>query len=165
MENTHLEIERKFLIAYPDTVFLDGLETCTRVDITQSYTKDRVRIRKWIENGKITYIKTVKEKINELVRIEHESEITKAEYERLLSFADPERNAIAKTRYRYPYQGKLIEIDVFSFWHDRAFCEIELESENEEFSLPPFIKVIKEVTDDKRYRNSALAKEIPFDEI
>lgn len=165
MENTHLEIERKFLIAYPDTDFLYGLENCSIVEITQTYLTDRTRIRKWVENGKVTYIKTVKKKISELVRIETEEEISKDEYEDLRKTADPHRNTIIKTRYRYQYMGKVIEIDVFPFWNDRAFIEIELESENEEFYIPDFIKVIKEVTEDKRYRNSALALTIPYDEI
>ena len=165
MKNTHLEIERKFLIAYPDTDFLDSLENSSKVEITQTYLKDRSRIRKWYANGKVSYIKTVKHKISELVRIEEECEITESEYEFLLKNADPERKPVVKTRYRYPYMNKLIEIDVFHFWSDRAFAEIELEYEDEEFFLPDFIEVIKEVTEDKRYRNSALALEIPYDEI
>ena len=39
--------------------------------------------------------------------------------------------------------------------------EIELDSEQREVALPPFIKVIKEVTEDGRYTNAALAKEVP----
>ncbi len=165
MEKTHLEIERKFLIIFPDINLLDRLENCSKIEIEQTYLKDRARIRKWTDNGKITYIKTVKNKINELIRIETENEISKKEYEQLLKSADPDRKPISKIRYRYPYMNKVIEIDVFPFWSDRAFLEVELESENDTFSLPDFVSVIKEVTEDKRYRNSALAFEIPYDEI
>ena len=70
-----LEIERKFLIAYPDTALLDSLRDCSKVEIEQTYLSDRSRIRKWCENGKTVYIKTVKEKISEITRIETESEI------------------------------------------------------------------------------------------
>ena len=160
-----LEIERKFLIAYPDTALLDSLRDCSKVEIEQTYLSDRSRVRKWCENGKTVYIKTVKEKISEITRIETEGEIEKAEYERLLLLRDESRVTIKKTRYRYPYLGKIVEIDLFPFWSDRAFLEVELNSEDEEFSIPPFIEVIREVTEDKRYRNSALAKEIPYDEI
>lgn len=160
-----LEIERKFLIAYPDTALLDSLRDCSKVEIEQTYLSDRSRVRKWCENGKTVYIKTVKEKISEITRIETEGEIEKAEYERLLLLRDESRVTIKKTRYRYPYLGKIVEIDLFPFWSDRAFLEVELNNEDEEFSIPPFIEVIREVTEDKRYRNSALAKEIPYDEI
>ena len=89
---------------------------------------------------------------------------TKEEYEDLLSFADPQRNTILKTRYRYPFCGKLIELDLFPFWKGQAFCEVELESEDEAFSLPDFIEVIREVTSEKEYRNHALSKKIPQEE-
>ena len=161
MNNTHFEIERKFLIEYPDIKLLDSLEVCTRADIIQIYTKDKIRIRKWTENGKTTYIKTKKEKVSEITRIETEQEIDKAEFDRLCTLADSDLRPIEKRRFRYPFKNKIIEIDIFPFWTDKALCEVELESENEEFSLPSFIKVIREVTFDKRYRNSALAKEIP----
>ena len=46
-----------------------------------------------------------------------------------------------------------------------AELEVELESEDEELQLPDWIEVIREVSADKRYTNSALAKEIPDEEI
>ena len=161
----NLEIERKFLIRFPDTVYLESIENCKKVHIEQTYLLDRTRIRRWTEDGKIIYIKTFKEKINELVRIEKESEIGTAEYNALMLQKDSERSTISKIRYRFPFAKKLIEIDIFPFWNDRAFLEIELESENDTFQIPPFIEVIKEVTFDKRYRNSELAKEIPNEKI
>lgn len=163
--NNHLEIERKFLISYPDVSFLDGLDNISKVYIEQTYTENHIRIRKWVENGKTIYIKTIKEKINDIVRIERENIISREEYSFLMKSADKSRRTIIKTRYRYPYKDKIIEIDIFPFWSDRAFCEVELEYENESFSLPPFIKVIKEVTEDNRYNNSSIAKEIPNDKI
>ena len=41
--------------------------------------------------------------------------------------------------------------------------EIELSDENEPFSLPPGILVLRDVSADPRYKNAALAKEIPDD--
>ncbi len=163
--NNGLEIERKFLIKYPDTKLLLSLKGCKKVDIAQTYLADRRRIRRWCEDGRVSFILTYKEKITELTRIEKESKITEEEYTSLLRLRDPERETVFKTRYRFPYASKVIEIDVFPFWSDRAFLEVELKSEDEEFCVPPFIEIIKEVSEDKHYRNSALAKEIPFDDI
>ena len=56
------------------------------------------------------------------------------------------------------YEGTYFEIDIFPFWRDKAFLEVELKSENEGFVLPPFIKVIKDVTEDEEYTNHALAR-------
>ena len=159
-----LEIERKFLIKMPNLEALSALEGVSVIEIEQTYTLVGARIRRWTENGKTVYIKTEKTHVSDITRIEKEGEITEEEYKELLLFADPSRNTIKKTRYRYPFEDKLVEIDVFPFWKKQAFCEVELESEDEEFSLPPFLEVIREVTSEKEYRNHALSKKIPQEE-
>ena len=50
---------------------------------------------------------------------------------------------------------------MFDFWKTQAFLEVELLDESDEVRLPDFIEVIRDVSADDRYRNSALAKEIP----
>ena len=72
--------------------------------------------------------------------------------------ADTSMHQIRKTRYCLTYKSQYFEIDVYPFWKDRAIVEIELLSEKEEIQIPKFLKVIKEVTDDESYKNSALAK-------
>ena len=165
MERSGLEIERKFLIKYPDTEMLASLPSCKKIEISQTYIAGGVRLRKWVEDGRTTYIKTVKLHITDLTRIEKEEEIESAQYEEMMKTANKGSSTIEKVRYRYPYDGKILEIDVFPFWKKQAFLEIELEREDEEFSIPDFFEVIKEVTKDKRYRNSALSKSIPKEEI
>ena len=51
------------------------------------------------------------------------------------------------------------EMDVYPFCEEYAIVEIELNDLNEEIKLPP-LDFIKDVTDDKRYRNLALAKSL-----
>ncbi len=160
--NNGLEIERKFLIKYPD---ISKFENSRKAEIEQTYLRDRSRIRKWCEDGNITYILTKKEKITELTRIERECVLSEAEYKSLLINREPETKTVSKTRYTFPFGSKILEVDIFPFWSDRAFLEIELESENEEFSIPDFLEIIKEVSEDRRYRNFALAKEIITEEI
>ena len=63
------------------------------------------------------------------------------------------------------HNGKYFEIDIFPFWIDKAYVEIELTDENEYFELPEFLKVIKEVTQDKNYTNRALAYRLKNNEI
>ena len=52
-------------------------------------------------------------------------------------------------------------VDVFPFWREHALLEVELEDERQAFSLPPEIRVIREVSDDPRYTNAALSLEVP----
>lgn len=165
MNKNGLEIERKFLIEYPDCNFLLSLEKLRVLNITQTYLLDDSRIRAIEENGETTYIKTVKKHITELVREEREWEISEEEYFSLLKNKKQGTNTIEKTRYAVEIGGTVYEIDVFGFWNDRAFLEIELEDENQQIEIPDFIKVIKEVTFDSRYKNYSLAKEIVTEKI
>ena len=158
----NLEIERKFLIKYPDTAILECVKGAKKIDITQAYTACGARLRRWQDGDRVSYIKTVKTHITDLTRIEIENEITREEYETLLK---EETSSLKKTRYRIPFEGHLLEIDIFPFWKNQAFLEIELQSEEETFSIPEYITVIKEVTEDKAYRNYALSKKIPKEEI
>lgn len=166
MNQNGYEIERKFLIRRPAAAWLEA--NCEGSDIIQTYLKteatghsDRVRRREGKDG--VVYTHTVKRRISDLRREEQEREISEREYLALLQRADPERRSIEKRRYVLAYEGKDFEIDVYPFWQDRAVMEIELADEAEAVKLPPEIEIIKEVTQDRRYTNAALAKAIPAD--
>lgn len=160
-----LEIERKYLIAYPDITFLEACPNYSKSDICQTYLKNEgsttgMRIRKRGANGIYKYTKTFKRDITPVKRIELEDEISQQEYKELLKSADPMLKTISKTRHCFSYNNQLFELDIYTFWNDRATLELELENENQKIDFPPFIKVIKEVTGDLRYRNRSLAGNI-----
>ena len=151
-----VEIERKYLIKHPDIEYLNSLPNCRGVEISQSYLdipNANVRIRK----RDTIYIKTEKSKLTDLARQETESMISEQEYNKLMAFKHPQLDTVTKTRYCLLWSGKYFEIDVFPFWNDAAYLEIELMSEDEKSELPPFVEVIKEVTFDKRYTNKSIA--------
>ncbi len=158
------EIERKFLIAYPDIPFLEK-KAARRLSIVQTYlcapAGESARVRQITEQGKITFIKTIKKRISDFRRIETEEEISETAYKKLLETADPMRNPIEKTRYCVPFSGHILEIDIFPFWNDKAFLEVELSAEMEEFQTPDWLHIIREVTEDKRYTNASLAIMLP----
>ena len=91
-------------------------------------------------------------------REEIEETITPAQYSALLAQADPARRPIEKTRYVLPHEGHVIEVDVYPFFADCAIAEVELCSQEEAFSLPACLRVIREVTNDPAYKNAALAR-------
>ena len=156
------EIERKYLIEYPDIEWLESNPTCQRVEIIQTYLNsaegEEVRVRQRGANGNYVYFKTVKRKVTDIKRVETERRISQQEYCRLLMDADITKRQIRKTRYCLTYENQYFEIDIYPFWQDKAIAEIELSDENEEIVFPEQIKVIKEVTDDEEYKNSSLAK-------
>lgn len=158
-----IEIEKKYLIEYPDISLLETQPDYDRTQITQTYIKDIVdgahgRIRKRGGNGKYTYTKTYKRDISEMSRIEIEDEITEQEYNDLLLRKQENSRTVEKERIVFTYGGKLFEVDIYPFWRDKAVMEVELESETEEFQIPPFINVIKDVTANRDFRNSAIAE-------
>lgn len=160
------EIERKFLILRPDLLNLGAL--CKVKEISQTYltaSEGSIRVRRTEEKGKVTYIESCKRSVTSMRRIEIERELSEEEYNRRLAARDPRRQTIRKTRYCLPYADHVFEIDIFPFWSRQAIMEVELKSENEEFALPPFIKVLREVTEDPAYSNHSMARDIPPEEI
>lgn len=160
------EIERKYLIEYPDINLLEKYAD-SKSEIAQTYLKTdnglTSRVRKRTTDGVTKYIFTEKKRITDVKCIENEREIGSEEYEKLLKLSDPERRTVEKMRYCIPFNGRVVEVDVYPFWNDRAIAEVEMEDENEEVVLPDFIKVIRDVTAEKAYKNYAIAKEIPTD--
>jgi CYTH domain-containing protein len=156
------EIERKFLIEYPDINWLENYTNCKRIEIIQTYLKsnseDEVRVRQRGMDGNFIYFKTIKKMVSELKRVEIEKRLSKDEYLTLLMEADTERRQIRKTRYCLMFENQYFEIDIYPFWSDKAILEIELSDENAKIVFPKEIKVIKEVTDDDSFKNASLAK-------
>lgn len=155
------EVERKFLIEYPDINWLESLPNCQRVDIIQTYLnaepEDETRVRQRGLDGHYVYFETIKRKISDVKRVEIERRLSKDEYLTLLMNADIAKHQIRKTRYCLTYESQYFEIDVYPFWNDKAIVELELCDEKAEIRFPQQIKVIKEVTDDESYKNSSLA--------
>ena len=165
MKNIPLEIERKYLIKMPDISVLKEQAGYADTEMLQMYLAPDsdyagMRIRKSIRNGAVSCRKTYKRDITPIKRIEIEDDITAEEFERLTAFRDPEYAPIQKHRHSFEYKGQVIELDIYDFWNDRATVEVELCDESCTVELPPFIEVVKEVTEDLRYRNRSLAKNV-----
>ena len=163
--SAHYEIERKFLIAYPDAAMLSSLAGCRVKRIRQTYLQapegETRRVREVREGERVRYVYTLKKRVSMIRAVEEEKELSAADYEQLLTEADAGLHPVCKTRYAIPYGDRVLEVDLYDFWQDRATLEVELESENEPLTLPSYIKVIREVTEDARYKNVNLARNLP----
>lgn len=157
------EIERKFLVRYPDVDWLEALPNCDRVDIVQTYLRSdpdlEVRVRERGNGEECLYYLTEKRVASGQKRLVTQRRLTYGEYHMLLMQADPARREIRKTRYCLTYAGQYFEIDLFPCWDDQAIVEIELTSEEDEVAFPPELSVIREITGDERYRNAAMASQ------
>lgn len=161
--NQPLEIERKYLILRPDEEQLRPL--CSAVyEMEQTYLESRegvtARVRRRVGERE-EFFHTEKERCTDRTCVERERLIDRAEYERLLQRKAADALTVCKRRYCLPYDGFTFEIDIYPFWDSIAVMEVELEREEQVFKLPPQITVVREVTDDRRMKNAALARHIP----
>ena len=161
-----LEIERKFLVELPD---IERLDVRRRIGITQTYLdrgeKDtQRRVRRICENGSVRYTYTEKVFLTPVTREENEYEITESEYEKLLNEKDKRFSPVEKTRYCFDYHDQHFELDTYPFSGRLAIMELELGSPEQIIDFPDNVTVIRDVSADKRYSNSALATAGAFPE-
>ena len=160
-----VEIERKFVIAMPDISFISALDGYSSSDIKQTYlcsdpgVTRRVRARKY--QGHTVYTETKKMRIDKMSAHEDEREISCEEYDVLLGEIKEGTVTIFKTRHTFTFAGRIFEVDVYPNWQRTAILEVELDSREAIVDMPEFIKVIAEVTGDKRYSNAAMSHEFP----
>ncbi len=159
------EIERKYLIQYPDINLLESMPNCTKVDIVQTYLKSNDDVERRVRargiDGDYIYYLTEKRKVSNIKRVEIEKKLEQEEYLRLLMEADSRLHTIHKVRYCLSFNNQYFEIDIHPEWNSKAIMEIELRSEEQEIIIPEFISVIKEVTDDEAYKNYNMAISMP----
>lgn len=167
---TKLEKERKFLIKFPSSwsSLAELFEYLVDVKrITQTYLKaepgeQAARVRKTVEGPagetKTVYHFNQKKPVDTGVHEEKEHEISDKEYEKSLKNSNPSKCAVEKTRFVFDYHDQTFELDLFKgHLKGLAIMEIELEDMDDTVELPPFLKVVKEVTKDKRFSNFSLA--------
>lgn len=162
----NLEIERKFLVEYPDVKNLNVLRCA---DILQTYLSDGTngsqrRVRRITENGEVRYTYTEKIFRSASVREENEKEISADEYSELIGQAKHGCTPVEKTRYAFDHIGQVFELDCYSFSDRFAIMELELGSEEQKIVLPEYINVICDVTANRAYSNAALANAGAFPE-
>ncbi len=144
-----MEIERKFLIK--EIPF--NLDAFEKNEISQGYISADPAVR--IRQKNDIYILTIKSG-GLIERHEFEKEINEKEYKELSKMVVG--NIISKTRYKIPYNGYTIELDIF---HDSfeglIYAEVEFPSIEEaaNFTAPEYFG--KEVTEDAAYQNSSLS--------
>ena len=158
-KTANLEIERKYLVRFPDT---SALDVKRRIDIVQTYLSDgengsQRRVRSITENGRLSYTYTEKIFRSAMVRDEDERSITQDEYETLLKEKKPELAPVVKTRFCFEFRKQLFELDTYSFSRELAIMELELSDPEQTVYLPDNVEVIREVTGEREYSNSALA--------
>lgn len=162
-----LQVGRKYLVELEAEKVMLPIP-CIGFDIIQTYLcsnepclERRVRVRSEIRadlsrvNPLYTYAE--KKKLSSGVWQKKERIVSREEYERLLAQANPALRRILKTRYSFAYEHQYFQLDVFSSPVTFAILEVELTEAAQEVLLPPFVKIVKDVTDDAKYSNFVIA--------
>ena len=148
-----MEIESKHLVEKIPEEFLQ----CPQVEIEQGYLSEdpTLRIRRWDETYVFTIKNHVEVKAKEArVSEEYEIAISKDCFDKFKG--QVKGNLIQKTRYKVPYEGYVIEVDVFHGKLDGLIlAEVEINSLDEFVKIPDWVG--EEVSHNPRYFNSNLA--------
>ncbi|MGZ5210390.1 MAG: CYTH domain-containing protein, partial [Kaistella sp.] len=145
-----LEIERKFLVKKELWQQWDKPSgELFRQGYLLTDPKKTIRVRQTADKGFIT----IKGISVGATRTEYEYEIRVSEAEELLDhFCGSE---LSKNRFKILFEGKLWEVDEFLGDNEGLIvAEIELQSEDEIFSIPNWADI--EVTSEEKYYNSNL---------
>lgn len=135
-----------------------------KVFITQTYllsdtpsVSERVRKRVWRDG--VSYIHTVKEPAWGGGRIERERFVSNHEYCTLLGRRDLRRRTLTKVRHCFLWAAQYFEVDVFTnLPRPLILCEREKTTLSETTVLPPFLDVVRDVTNEQEFSNSHIAK-------
>ncbi len=165
VEQTHPEIERKFLVPPLPTEIAVQVQIAPWKNIEQGYLPDkgpRLR-RETMPDGSKRYIRTEKEKIkasNTYVKNETERLMTEEEFER--EWPKTEGRRVQKTRYNMPLGEYTVELDVFQGGDldGRMLAEVEFDSANEANGFVPPEWFGRDVTEE--ISNRKLAKGMPL---
>lgn len=157
-------VESEFKFAVPLSTLATVKENDIKVvktDILQTYLLspegEERRVRKRSLDGCPTYYYCSKKKTDQAhVRIEKEAIINEGEYRVLLEQGDPNLAPIEKERHCFLFENTYFELDHYKN-PDLPFATLEIETETIP-KLPDFITESVDLTGNKEYSNSALAR-------
>ncbi len=152
-----IEEERKYIVEVTDE-----LPESIISKITQTYLVAEpgceVRLRKRGWQGKYVYVHTTKTPISETECVQTERQISNNLYTSLLQQADPYRQTIQKTRKSFIWKGQYFELDTFDHpMPGLQILETKGVASDESVKFPPFIRVVEDITGNKRYYNYNIA--------
>lgn len=159
-----VEKEDKFLIEPfnpPDVPVFTSVSVIAQDYLVALKGGEERRVRSRGDEHGATYFYTVKEEISPDKRLERERIISEEEYFELLKEKDPAYLTVKKRRVCFFHKEQFFEADLFEApeeYRGLSLLEAEWSDRSPESILPPFMKVIRKVTGDKRYSNKAIAK-------
>jgi CYTH domain-containing protein/predicted ATPase len=156
-----VEIERKYLVKSAPIGSMPVHSEA--VEIEQIYLKAGAgqpgRIRRRGHRGSHVYFHTAKGPLVDGARSEVERQIGPGEYVTLAAEADPGCRPVRKRRHCFVWEGQYLELDEFIDPRPGLLLlEIEVSSMDAPVSIPPFLAIEREVTNDPEFQNHRIAR-------
>lgn len=150
--------KRKYLVKMPDCELLEKARDVHPIDMMQTYLLSSEpglerRIRQQRSDGVPMYFFTQKRIAEDGTRWVTERPISEKDYVGYLMEADLRLHSVRKRKYRFNYDGRRMELDIYPFSDEKAVLFIY----GADGELPPEIEIIKDVSDMAEYKNRALA--------
>ena len=152
-----IEEERKYIVEVTGEI-PEYIES----DITQTYLvadpdcEVRLRRRGW--NGKYVNVHLTKKKLSDTEELVTERQVNNNLYQSLLQQADPYRTTINKVRRSFIWKGQFFELDTYHGAHEGlVILEAKGIPMGEDVKFPPFLRVVADITGNKKYYNYNLA--------
>ena len=159
LDKKTLKKQKKYLIDINESDLNYLLENGVSSFIEQCYlvsSKDEEkRVRKTTINDSPSYELTVYEKNESEKMLKSSKSISEKIYNELKEFKIPDSSDIRKYRVYFTYEDTYMYADVFvdgEKYEEYGYLEINL-SGGQSVNIPPFIKVLKDVSDDQNYDN------------
>ena len=151
----------KYLIAMPPVELLPEKYGAVPTEMMQTYLTAtnplaERRVRQQRSGDGYLYFYTEKRVGEDGRRWVTERPISEKEYIRYLMESDLTLRAVRKTKYRFHYAGRAMEIDVYPFSDERAILFV-YGSDHESAELPEEISVLRDVSGEADYKNRRLA--------
>lgn len=148
------EDERKFLLRSEPDWNIPELAHMQHADIRQMYlTGRRPRIRERRVHDSVTRYATKKWSRNR----EKEDFISAEKFETLARFKQPDTRVIVKRRHYFIHEKQYFELDMFRDPPHVFLLELEVLDVSDPITLPSFLEIVREVTDDPRFKNKNMA--------
>ena len=152
--------KNKYLIAMPDVRTLTEKYGAIPSEMMQTYliTANPLlerRVRQQRSGTEYLYFFTEKRVGEDGKRWVTERPISEKEYIRYLMESDLTLRAVRKTKYRFHYAGRAMEIDLYPFSEDKAVLFVY--GGGKDAALPEEIEILRDVTGDPAYKNRRLA--------
>ncbi len=150
--------ERKYIVELIGELPTDCVESYIQQTYLSSEPGTEVRIRRRVTGNHTVNIHTTRRRISSDEEVVTERQVSNALYETLLLQADPYRHTISKRRKSFIAGGQFFELDAYEAPHEGLMIlETKGIACHDDLLLPPFLRIVKDITGNFDYYNYNLA--------